>query len=158
MKHLAEKALCAADTTQKKTPCERFKMKLTTRSEYALLALIHLIRMRGEGYQTVQSIATEQNIPVKYLEQILLILKRARYLKSAKGQQGGYQLAKDPKKISLAEIIRLFDGALAPVESVSTYFYEPTPIEKEKKILKIFKDIRDAIATTLENTMLQDLV
>src|SRR5271157_1591721 len=117
-------------------------MKLTTRSEYALLALIFLSRYKTTGLVSVETIAKAQNIPPKYLEQIMLTLKRARFVKSAKGQGGGFALAAPPEKISLAEIIRLFDGALAPTESVSKYFYEPTPIEKEKKLIRIFKDIR----------------
>jgi hypothetical protein len=57
-----------------------------------------------------------------------------------------------------AEIIRLLDGALAPVESVSTYFYEPTPIEKSEKLVKIFKDIRDYVSKKLENIKFSDLI
>lgn len=132
-------------------------MKLTVRSEYALLALIYLTRRYSEGYISVETIAQAQGIPPKFLEQILLTLKRGRYLKSLKGQRGGYALAKDPDKITLAEIIRLFDGALAPTECVSKYFYESTPIEKEQKMIKLFKKLRDYIANTLENVTLADV-
>ena len=133
-------------------------MKLTSRTEYALLALIYLARQKTTGYVSVDSIAQAQNIPPKFLEQIMLALKRAHYLHSTKGQFGGYQLAKPPEKISLAEIIRLFDGALAATESVSENFYESTPIEKEKNVLKVFKDIRDYTSRILENTSIADVV
>lgn len=132
-------------------------MKLTTRSEYALLALIYLARHGESGYISVQTMSSAQAIPPKFLEQILLILKRAKYLRSLRGQGGGYALARTPDKIHLAEIIRLFDGALAPTESVSVYFYEPTPIEKEERLLTVFRDIRDYIAGKLENTTLADV-
>jgi Rrf2 family protein len=99
-----------------------------------------------------------QGIPPKFLEQILLVLKRAHFLRSTKGQHGGYQMAKSPKEISLAEIIRLFDGALAPTESVSENFYESTPIEKEKNVVAVFKDIRDYVSEKLETTMLSDVL
>lgn len=132
-------------------------MKLTSRSEYALLALVYLARDRSDSYISVETIALAQDIPPKFLEQILLALKRARYLKSAKGQHGGYRLAVPADKISLAEIIRLFDGALAPTESVSHYFYEPTPIEKEKNLVQVFKEIRDFVSQKLETTMIQDI-
>ena len=133
-------------------------MKLTLRSEYALLALLFLARKESAGYISVQKIAKAQGIPQRFLEQILLVLKRGHFLSSVKGQQGGYRLAKDPADISLAEIIRFFDGALAPTESVSKYFYESTPVEKEKKLTKVFKDIRDYVSDRLENTSLKDLI
>lgn len=132
-------------------------MKLTAKSEYALLALIYLARNNTGAFVTVQTIATSQGIPAKYLEQILLVLKRAKYLRSVRGQAGGYALAKPPEMISLAEIIRFFDGALAPTESVSVYFYESTPIEKEKKLMDVFRDIRDYISEKMENMTLADV-
>jgi Rrf2 family cysteine metabolism transcriptional repressor len=132
-------------------------MKLTSRSEYALLALVYLNRQDDEGFVSVDTIALAQDIPAKYLEQILLALKRAKYLRSSKGQHGGYRLAKPANKISLAEVIRLFDGALAPTESVSEYFYESTPIEKEKSLVRVFKEIRDFVSDKLENTTLADV-
>jgi Rrf2 family protein len=105
----------------------------------------------------VQAIAKAQEIPPKFLEQILLTLKRARYVSSIKGPKGGYKLLKPADQISLAEIIRLFDGALAPTESVSKYFYEPTPVEKEKGLIKVFKEIRNQISEKLEKTSLADV-
>ena len=133
-------------------------MKLTSRSEYALLALVYLARHDTEVYLSVDSIAQAQGIPPKFLEQILLALKRAHFLHSIKGQHGGYQLAKLPKQISLAEVIRLFDGALAPTESVSKYFYEPTPLRHGKRLVGLFKDIRDFVSNTLERTTIADVV
>ena len=133
-------------------------MKLTSRSEYALLALVYLARHDTEVYLSVDSIAQAQGIPPKFLEQILLALKRAHFLRSVKGQHGGYQLAKLPKQISLAEVIRLFDGALAPTESVSENFYESTPIEKEKSLTAVFKDIRDYVSNKLEMTTIADVM
>jgi Rrf2 family protein len=132
-------------------------VKLTRRSEYALLALIHLARAKGEGYVSVAAMAEAQGLPAKFLEQLLMALKRARLVKSQKGPHGGYRLARPAEKISLAEVIRLLDGALAPTESVSTYFYEPTPVEREKRLLRVFKEIRDLISARLERTTLADV-
>ena len=133
-------------------------MKLTTRSEYALLALVYLARNKDAGFISIETIAKSQNIPPKFLEQLMLALKRAHFLRSVKGQKGGYSLAKDPEDITLAEVIRLFDGDLAPTESVSENFYESTPIEKEKKLTKVFKDIRDYVSNKLEKTTLADVM
>lgn len=132
-------------------------MKLTSRSEYALLALVHLARHEAEGYVPVQSIAEAQGIPARFLEQILLALKRARYVRSLKGQHGGYCLARPADRITLAEVIRSIDGALAPTESVSKYFYETTPIEKERKLLRVFREIRDLVSGRLEGTTIADV-
>jgi Rrf2 family cysteine metabolism transcriptional repressor len=132
-------------------------VKLTRRSEYALLALIHLARAKGEGYVAVAAIAEAQGLPPQFLEQLLMALKRARVVTSQKGPHGGYRLARPAEKISLAEVIRLLDGALAPTESVSTYFYEPTPVEREKRLLRVFKEIRDFVSARLEKTTLADV-
>jgi Rrf2 family protein len=132
-------------------------MKLTSRSEYALLALIYLARHKSEEAVSVEKIARAQHIPPKYLEQILLALTRAKFLTSSKGQRGGYRLARPAGKIALADVIRLFDGALAPTDSVSRYFYESTPIEQEKSLIRLFKEIRDFVADKLENTTLSDV-
>jgi Rrf2 family transcriptional regulator, cysteine metabolism repressor len=89
---------------------------------------------------------------------LMLALKRAHFLHSTKGQKGGYQLAKKPDQITLAEVVRLFDGALAPTESVSQNFYESTPIEKERKLIRVFKDIRDYVSQKLEKTTIADVM
>jgi Rrf2 family protein len=133
-------------------------LKLTSRSEYAMLALVHLGRHKSEGLVPVRAIARAQRIPPKFLEQILLALKRARYVRSSKGQRGGYQLAKPAGKITLAEIVRLFDGAIAPTESVSEHFYESTPIEREEKLVGVFRAIRDHVAEKLERTTIGDVI
>jgi len=133
-------------------------MKLTSRSEYALLALLCLARHKTETFISGETIAQEQGIPPKFLQQILFALKRSRYVHSSKGQHGGYRLARRPDEITLAEIVRLFDGALAPTESVSKYFYESTPIEREEGLLNVFRAIRDHVAEKLETTTLADVL
>ncbi|MGO8676882.1 MAG: RrF2 family transcriptional regulator [Limisphaerales bacterium] len=133
-------------------------MKLTSRSEYAMLALVYLGRHKTDGFVSVDTIARAQHIPPKFLEQILLSLKRAKYLRSSKGQRGGYELAKAADGITLAEIVRLFDGALAPTESVSKHFYESTPIEREDKLVRVFRSIRDYAAQKLEGTTVGDML
>ncbi|MBN2002216.1 MAG: Rrf2 family transcriptional regulator [Anaerolineae bacterium] len=133
-------------------------MKLTSRSEYALLALVYLSRQNPEEYVSAETISLAQKIPLKFLEQILLTLRRAKYLYSSKGQRGGYRLAQSAEAIALAEVVRLFDGALAPTDSVSANFYESTPIEREEKLVQVFKDIRDYVSDKLERTTLADVV
>ncbi len=87
----------------------------------------------------------------------MLALKRGGYLRSTRGQRGGYCLSRPADKITLAAVIRLLDGALAPTESVSEYFYESTPIEREDKLVQVFRDIRDYVSIKLESTTIADV-
>ena len=139
-------------------PAEGFKMKLSTKSEYACLALIDLAKNYEKGYTKIAEITEVRNIPRKYLEQIMLILKGSGYVQSRMGQEGGYKLGKAPEKICLADVIRLLDGALAPVLAVSEYFYEPSAVEQSAELMEVFSDIRNYIAHRMENTTLRDLV
>jgi len=133
-------------------------MRLSRKSEYALLALIDLAQNYGMEPVKIIEVANRNSIPKKYLEQIFLLLKGAGYVKSIRGSNGGYELAKAPCEISLAEIIRLIDGPLASVNSASRYFFEHTPVERNEKLLQIFKDIRNFVAEKLENTTLDHLL
>jgi len=133
-------------------------LRLTTKSEYSLLALIYMARHRKKGYVKIEDICSEYGISKKYLEHLLMILRRNRYLKTKRGAGGGYALAQPPSKISVAQIIRLMDGALAPTESVSMYYFSETPLMGEKKVMAVFKDIRDYAARRLEKLKLSHLI
>lgn len=134
-------------------------MRLSRKSEYALLALIDLAKNYGKDEPAkIIEVAERNEIPKKYLEQIFLQLKGAGYVRSIRGSHGGYELAKQPNEISLAEIIRLIDGPLASVGSASIYFFEHTPIEKNEKLLRVFKEIRDMVSEKLENLTLAQFV
>lgn len=133
-------------------------MKLTTKSEYSILALIYIARNEKRGFIKIEEICSECEISKKYLELLFTILRQNRYIKTRRGASGGYKLAKPAPRINIAEIIRLMDGALAPTESVSKFFFSSTPLSKEKKITKVFKEIRDYIANKLEALRLSDLV
>lgn len=132
-------------------------MKLSVKGEYACLAMLELARGYGKGLVKIEHIAKHEGIPKKYLEQILLALKNAGYLTSRRGASGGYELAKPPARISVAAIVRLMDGALAPVESASRYFYSHTPSERSKPLSKLFREIRDMVSKKLEQTTFADL-
>jgi Rrf2 family protein len=85
------------------------------------------------------------------------MLKKSGYVVSSRGVTGGYRLSKPPSGINLAEIIRLIDGPIAPIASVSQYFYQHTPSEQNDKLLACFKDIRDYAAAKLEELTLDKL-
>lgn len=133
-------------------------MKLTMRSEYSLLALIYIARHGDEDYVRVDDVCAYYEIPKRYLENLLMALKSSGYLKAKRGVAGGYRLARAASAITVGEVIRLMDGALAPTESVSVYFYAETPLEKEAKAIELLRNIRDYIAELLEKTTLADLL
>lgn len=133
-------------------------MKLTTKSEYSILALIYLARNEKKGFIKIEEICSECDISKKYLEYLFTILRQSRFIKTKRGAGGGYKLARPACDISVAEIIRLLDGALAPTESVSKYFYANTPLSREKKIIAVFQEIRDYTAQRLEELKLSDVV
>ncbi|WP_318344651.1 RrF2 family transcriptional regulator [Flagellimonas baculiformis] len=97
---------------------------LSKKSKYAIKALVHIASKLEEQPVSVRSIATEENIPLKFLESILAELKNARILRSTKGKYGGYSLNRPPNEIHMADIMRLFDGAIALLPCVSENFYE----------------------------------
>jgi len=133
-------------------------MRLSRKSEYALLALVTLAKNYYSKLVTISEIAEENNTPQKFLEQILILLKQSGYVKSVRGPSGGYKLSKDPSEITTAEVFRSIDGPLAPVVSVSLHFYEKSPIEKCPKLKELLRDIRNYASNKLENTTLNDLV
>lgn len=133
-------------------------MKLTNRSEYALLALISLARSYPKQLLSGEEIATSQSIPKRFLQQILIALKRGGFVRTVKGKDGGYALAKAPEEISVAEVVRFLEGPLAATPSVSKNFYHPSPIEQEPGLVILFRGIRDRVAQLLEETTLRDLI
>ncbi len=134
-------------------------MKLSLRGEYALRALIVLGLTAQSEVVRIQSISEQQNIPKRFLEQILNDLRAAGILESRRGISGGYRLRLAPEQITLAQVIRLIDGPLAPVSCVSEKFYErcSCPDEKVCGIRSIMKEVRDAIVKILEGVTLAQL-
>jgi Rrf2 family transcriptional regulator, cysteine metabolism repressor len=129
-------------------------MKISLLSEYALLTLIHLTRP-SDVPVTSASIGISQQIPSESLNEILVTLVNAKYLRLTKGN---FRLAKPAEKIAVIDIIRLFDGALAPLEPISEKGYLPAPMEKEKKLTGLFSQLQEQIIEKLEKTTIADLI
>jgi Rrf2 family cysteine metabolism transcriptional repressor len=132
-------------------------MKLSTRGEYAARAMLELALHHKEAPLHIRDISAAQDIPPRFLEQILLSLKRNGYLRSKKGPQGGYYLAKPSSEINVAEVIRVMDGPLAPIDCVSVTAHEFCPREDFCGLKWLWKEVRDNIAEILENTSFEDL-
>lgn len=136
-------------------------MKVTVRGEYALRALLVLARdyIEDDSVVRIQSISEQQNIPKKFLEQILNDLKSGGFVESKRGVAGGYRLRRAPDQISLAEIIRHIEGPLAPLSCVSERYYEKCscPDETRCPIRNVMKEVRDATVRILERVTLAEL-
>lgn len=136
-------------------------MKFSKKSEYALRALIELTAHYNRSLLQRHEIAERQNIPVEFLEQILLTLKNAGLLASKRGVTGGYSLIKPPHEITLGQVIRLLDGPLAPIACVSKTAYQkcsdcPYADTATCPIQQIMLGVRNAIADILDHHTLAD--
>jgi Rrf2 family protein len=134
---------------------------LSKKTKYALHALTYLGKYRENKTVLIQDIAEEHKISHKFLENILLELRKAGYLGSKKGKGGGYYLIKDPKDIPLSRIIRLLDGPIALLPCVSLNYYEPCSecrSEVHCGINKVMRQVRDETLKILENKSLQDIL
>lgn len=132
-------------------------MKISTKGEYALRALIVLGKKPME-ILTIAEIAEHTMVPDQYLEQILLQLKNLGYVKSKRGVHGGYSLRKQPCEIVIGQVIRQLEGPLAPMSCVSIHAYEPCELEERCLLKPLWLLIRDLVAQLLENTTLEDLL
>src|SRR5690242_14598680 len=134
-------------------------MKLSVRGEYALRALLVLGLNYDQPVVRIQAISEQQNIPKRFLEQILNDLKAAGIVQSRRGITGGYRLARRPEEITLAAVVRHIEGALAPVSCVSERFYEKCscPDEARCAIRSVMKEIREAVVKIAERVTVAEL-
>lgn len=137
-------------------------MQLSKRCEYGLRALIDIALAQKLGKERValQDLVEYEEMPLKFLEQILLQLRKAGYLKSRRGPRGGYSLSKDPGQIMFGDLVRLIDGPLAPVRCASQSAYErcSCPSEALCGLHLLMLDLRESISKVLDKTSLADMV
>jgi Rrf2 family protein len=134
-------------------------MRLSRRSEYGLRALIDLVRHEDEGPIALGALATRNQLPAKFLEQIMTTLKHAGIVRTTLGSRGGYTLAADPSAVSIGRVIRLLDGALAPLDCVSLRYYDPCSCVDEAvcPLRDVMIDVRDAMLEILDSETLAEL-
>jgi Rrf2 family protein len=138
-------------------------MRLSKKGEYAVRALVEIgfeSHQRPDSLIQISTVAKRTNIPEKFLEQILLALRNGGVLKSKRGVEGGYSLAKTPKDITLGEVIRLLDGPLAPIPCVSKTAYErcSCPDEESCGLRIAMQQVRDSIAGILDGYTLARVI
>ena len=132
-------------------------MKISTKGRYALRMLLDLAEHQNDGYVALKDIAARQNISKKYLEQIIPIFNSSDILKASRGFQGGYRLSKSPDQYTVAEILRLTEGNLAPVACL---MHEPIECDRsdECATLPVWQGLYKVINEYLEGITLQDIL
>lgn len=134
-------------------------MKITKRGEYGLKIMIALASQEAQDRpMTLREIAAHEKLPLKFLEQIMILLRRADLVESSKGSHGGYKLERSAKEITLAEIIRAVDGPLAPMMNAREIKRKIDRRDKHSGLYLVLMDVRNAIAEILDKKTLADVV
>ena len=134
-------------------------MRLSRRSEYGLRALVDLVRHERSGPVSLAALAQRNRLPPKFLEQIMSTLRHAGIVRTTLGARGGYEMGVDPGQVTLGRVIRLLDGALAPLGCVSLRYYEPCSCVDEAtcSLRDVMIDVRDSMLEILDRETLADL-
>ncbi|HET9016678.1 MAG TPA: Rrf2 family transcriptional regulator [Thermomicrobiaceae bacterium] len=134
-------------------------MKVSTRGEYGMRAMVSLARMYGQGPVPLTAIAADSNVPATYLEQLIGPLRRAGLVTSTRGAHGGYQLARPPDQVRVGEVYRVMEGPIAPMSCVTEDAdADPCPMIDGCATRAVWVKVRDSIAEALDSTTLADLV
>jgi len=132
-------------------------MRISKKGEYALRAMVDLSLNFKKGFVQIHEISEKEKIPKKFLEHILLELKKAGLLQSKRGIGGGYCLIKPPEEITLAQVIRIIDGPLAPLGCVSEWAHISCLEEKNCGLQSVMLEVRNAIVKILEGITFADV-
>jgi Rrf2 family protein len=132
-------------------------MRISQKGLYALQALTALARNYPGGVMKIRDIAQEEQLPEKFLETILRDLKTARFVISARGANGGYELQRPPQEIFLGEVLRKIDGPLAPFEDAESLRKRIQTDERRRPLFRVLLEVRDATARIMDHTSLADL-
>jgi len=132
-------------------------MKISTKGEYGIRALIELTQHAGEGYIQSTDIASARHIPENYLYQLLITLRKAGLIRSRRGPQGGHMLARPAERISLEEVVLALEGPIEPVGCIQEDMVSDCPMEGACPVREVWQRISDATRTILQQTTLAEL-
>jgi Rrf2 family protein len=132
-------------------------MRVSKKTDYALRALFTLVDHYGGLPIPIRELARRNDAPKRFLEQIMLALKAQGWVNSSAGIRGGYFLAKSPAKITMGEVVRHFDGILAPIGCVSVTGYQRCSQESVCRFRRVFFDARNYVANLMDRTTLAEV-
>jgi Rrf2 family protein len=132
-------------------------MWVSKKTDYALRALFTLVDNLGGIPIPIRELARRNDVPKRFLEQIMLDCKTQGWVSSTAGIRGGYLLAKNPAKITMGEVVRHFDGILAPIECVSVAGYKRCSQESVCRFRRVFYDARNYVAGLMDRTTLAEV-
>jgi Rrf2 family protein len=134
-------------------------MKVSTRGEYGVRAMVALAKSYGDGPMSISAVARESSVPYAYLEQLIVPLRRAGLVESKRGAQGGYVLSRPPDLMRIGEIYRVMEGPVAPMECVSEDESEQTcPLIDNCETRPVWLKVRDSIVDAIDSMTLGDLI
>lgn len=132
-------------------------MRVSKRTDYALRALVTLTEHFGGAPIPIRELARRNDVPKRFLEQIMLDLKAKKWVESIAGVRGGYTLTKKPSQITMGQIVRHFDGILAPIDCVSVAGYKRCSQEPVCRFRRVFYNARNYVAGIMDRTTLADV-
>jgi Rrf2 family protein len=132
-------------------------VRISKKTDYALRALFTLVDHHGGVPIPIRELARRNDVPKRFLEQIMLALKAQGWVDSVAGIRGGYVLAKNPAKITMGEVVRHFDGILAPIDCVSVTGYKRCSQEPVCRFRRVFLDARNYVAGVMDRATLAEI-
>jgi len=129
-------------------------MKLSKKADYALRVLFDLVERAGQGPVSMNDLAKHNDVPKRFLEHIMLDLKEQGWVASSPGRKGGYVLARDPERITMGQVVRHFDGLMAPIGCVSIERHEPCSQAPTCRFRRVLLEVRNQTAQYMDNATL----
>jgi len=133
-------------------------MRVSKKTDYALRTMFTLVEHYHGAPIPIRELARRNDVPKRFLEQIMLQLKSQGWVDSSAGVRGGYFLARSPEKITMGEIVRFFDGILAPIDCVSVTGYQRCSQESVCRFRRVFLDARNYVAGLMDRATLADVI
>lgn len=133
-------------------------MQISYRTDYSLKTILYLSGCYPESHAQIKQIAEAQDIPKKFLEQVLLLLKKGGFLLSRKGPKGGYFLARSPEEILLGDVVRFVEGPIHPISCIAPGFEKSCNFAATCVFRDVWQDVEASISDVIDNISFQDLL